>query len=140
MLEIEHRYRTDVGVLLEVGHPALQEGRAVRDRLAVADDAELTSWSGHSDWTLSFSARAAGRAGSADGPFRRRLSDKKPTSRFSLDRTRLTITTSFSRPWNAASSSEVGAMGPGDEPSTVPISISGCRGRRYDASRATWAW
>lgn len=79
----------------------------------------------HSD-CASFQFRKQLQSCRDDVPFSLRLSFKKPTSRFSLLRTRLMMTASFSLPCM---------------PSTVPISRSRPYiGRSIDVSKATWAW
>ena len=63
-------------------------------------------------------AHRIGSVKSANSPFSRRFSPKKPTSPSALLRTRLTMTASFSRPWK-----------PSTLPSSIPgkVSLSGAR-------------
>lgn len=62
------------------------------------------------------------KSGGGDLPFNRRFSLRNPTSPSALLRTRLTITASFSRPWN-----------PSTDPSSMPgkVSLSGARSPSY---------
>ena len=108
---------------------------------------QVSSSTGHGNCSSTVSEAGRSARGNDNLPLSRRLSFRKPTSRYatmisdchevvcsgslelhtlSLLRTRLMMTASFSRPCM---------------PSTVPISSSGpCIGRKREVRSVTWAW